>query len=68
MAKDNSYNFNPASRGAVKAYEIIPIDVMREDMFIVTIRYRHCPAFKFDIEDICTKILERKPTLQNKNF
>lgn len=51
-----------------KAWEIIPIDVMLGDRFQVTIKYRHCLAFKLNFEDICTKIFERRPSLQDKNF
>ena len=52
----------------MKAFEIIPIDVMQGDRFLVTIRYRHCPAFRLNLEDILTKIFERKPTLREKDF
>lgn len=53
---------------ATKAFEIIPIDVMQGGRFVVTIRYRHCPVFRLDFEDICTKIFKRRPSLQDKDF
>ena len=40
------------------------IDKMLNDRFNAAFRYRYCPAFKFDIEDMAIKVYERYPTLR----
>ena len=35
------------------------IDIMLNDRFYAAFRYKYCPAFKFDIEDMTNKVYER---------
>ena len=44
------------------------IDIMLNDRFYAAFRYRYCPAFKFDIEDMTNKVYERYPTLRKKGY
>jgi hypothetical protein len=44
------------------------VDVMIGERYIFTLRYKHCPAFKFDIEDVHRKVLEKRPSLKDKEF
>lgn len=44
----------------------ILIDIMVNNRFYATYKYKHCPAFKFDIQDAESKVLERYPSLQTK--
>ena len=37
------------------------IDIMLNDRFYAAFRYKYCPAFKFDIEDMANKVYERYP-------
>lgn len=41
------------------------VDVMNEGRFIFTLRYKYCPLFKIDLNDIYEKVLEKRPTLRN---
>lgn len=40
------------------------VDVMKEGRFIFTLRYKYCPLFKIDLNDIYEKVLEKRPTLR----
>lgn len=42
------------------------IDIMLNDRFYAAFRYKYCPAFKFDIEDMTNKVYERYPTLRKR--
>ena len=44
------------------------IDIMLNDRFYAAFRYKYCPAFKFDIEDMANKVYERYPTLRKRSM
>lgn len=37
------------------------IDIMLNDRFYAAFRYKYCPAFKFDIEDMANKVYGNTP-------
>lgn len=37
------------------------IDIMLNDRFYAAFRYKYCPAFKFDIEDMTNKVMSDTP-------
>ena len=45
---------------------IIKIDIMRGDRYLKTIQYKHCDAFKLDLNDVIKFIEEKNPTLVAK--
>ena len=44
------------------------VDIMLHGMFQFTLRYRYCPAFKLDLKDVRSKVIERRPLLKGKPF
>ena len=42
---------------------IIKIDIMRGDRYLKTIQYKHCEAFKLDLNDVIKFIEEKKNSL-----
>lgn len=42
------------------------IDIMLNDRFYAVFRYKYCPAFSIDIEDVENKVYERYPTLRKR--
>ena len=42
---------------------IIKIDIMRGDRYLKTIQYKHCEAFKLDLDDVIKFIEEKNPSL-----
>ena len=42
------------------------IDIMLNDRFYAAFRYKYCPAFKFDIEDMANKVYGRYHTLRKR--
>lgn len=44
------------------------IDIMLNDRFYAAFRYKYCPAFKFDIEDMTNKVYERYPHPAKKGY
>ena len=45
---------------------IIKIDIMRGDRYLKTIQYKHCEAFKLDLNDVIKFIEEKNSTLVGK--
>ena len=45
---------------------IIKIDITRDDRYLKTIQYKHCEAFKLDLNDVIKFIEEKNPTLVGK--
>ena len=46
---------------------IIKIDIMRGDRYLKTIQYKHCEAFKLDLNDVIKFIEEKNPSLVGKH-
>lgn len=46
---------------------IIKIDIMRGDRYLKTIQYKHCEAFKLDLDDVIKFIEEKNPSLVGKS-
>lgn len=44
------------------------VDIMLHGMFQFMLRYRYCPAFKIDLDDVYSKVIERRPSLEGKPF
>lgn len=44
------------------------VDVMCKGRFLFTFRYRYCPAFKVDMQDVYEKILQSRPSLRGKRL
>ena len=44
------------------------IAVMLKGRFVATLRYRYCPAFPLDIEELSEFVVSKLPTLRNKPF
>ena len=45
---------------------IIKIDIMRGDRYLKTIQYKHCEAFKLDLNNVIKFIEEKNPSLVGK--
>ena len=45
---------------------IIKIDIMKGDRYLKTIQYKHCEAFKLDLNDVIKFIEEKNPSLVGK--
>jgi len=41
-------------------------DIMLNGRFVFTLRYRYCPAFRISMEDVYSKVLEKRPLLKGK--
>lgn len=52
--------------GKIDGMKTLMIDIMLNDRFYAAFRYKYCPAFKFDIEDMTNKVYERYPTLRKR--
>ena len=46
----------------------IYIDIMKDERFIFTLKYKYCPLFKIDIGDIYNEVVKKRPTLKNTKF
>lgn len=46
----------------------IIFDVMCNGRFIMQYKYRWCPAFQIDFDEIRAGILEKRPTLKGKHI
>lgn len=44
------------------------IDVMLNERFVCTLRYRYNPLFVIDGDDLKKFVLSKRPTLKNKPF
>lgn len=39
--------------------KVLFVDVMLHDRFIFTLRYKYCPLFKLDLQDVYSKVIEK---------
>lgn len=63
---ENEYNqYTTMQQGP---FRIIPFDVMLGDRYVFTLRYKFCPAFKIDFNDVYKKVIEKRPSLKDKHF
>ncbi len=46
--------------------KVLFVDVMLHDRFIFTLRYQYCPLFKLDLQDVYSKVIEKRPSLKGK--
>lgn len=46
--------------------KVLFVDVMLNDRFIFTLRYQYCPLFKLNLQDVYSKIIEKRPSLKGK--
>lgn len=49
-------------------YKTIFIDIMLGDRFLFTMPYKYCPLFKINIQDIYKKVIDKRPSLFNKEI
>lgn len=59
---------NITKEEAVNGIKSLFIDVMLKGRFVATLRYRYCPAFPLDIEELSEFVVSKLPTLRNKPF
>ena len=43
-------------------------DVMLNGRFACTLKYKYCPLFPIDSEDLTKFVLQKRPTLKGKDF
>ena len=43
-------------------------DVMLNGRFVCILRYKYCPLFPIDLEDLKKFILSKRPTLRNQPY
>lgn len=43
-------------------------DVMLNGRFVCTLRYKYCPLFPIDSEELVKFVLTKRPTLKDKPF
>ena len=43
-------------------------DVMLNGRFVCTLKYKYCPLFPIDAEDLTKFVLKKRPTLKGKDF
>jgi hypothetical protein len=43
-------------------------DVMLNGRFICTLKYKYCPLFPIDFEELEKFVLKKRPTLKGKDF
>ena len=46
--------------------KVLFVDVMLHDRFIFTLRYQYCHLFKLDLQDVYSKVIEKRPSLKGK--
>lgn len=46
--------------------KVLFVDVMLHDRFIFTLRYQYCPLFKLDLQDVYSKVIEKRHSLKGK--
>ena len=49
-------------------YKTLFVDVMLNDRFVFTLRYRYCPLFRINLEDVAKAVVEKRPSLKGKPF
>lgn len=50
------------------ANKVAYFDVMHKGQFIFQLAYEYCPLFRINIEDVCKKAVEKRPTLRGKEI
>ena len=48
--------------------KIFVFDVMLNGRFICTLKYKYCPLFPIDVEDLIKFVLKKKTYLKGKDF
>ena len=43
-------------------------DVMLNERFVCTLKYKYCARFPIDCEDLIKFVLQKRPTLKGKDF
>lgn len=46
----------------------LTFDVMLRGRFVCTLRYKYCPLFPIDMDELTDFVLSKRPTLKNKPF
>ncbi len=44
------------------------IDIMLYGRFVCTLRYKYCPLFPIDLDELEKFILSKRPTLKGKDY
>lgn len=52
----------------MKGTKTLYVDVMLSGRYVFTLRYKYCPLFKLDDEDIYNQIIKKRPTLKGQPF
>lgn len=55
-----------ASTSSTTGKKVLFVDVMLHDRFIFTLRYQYCPLLKLDLQDVYSKVIEKRPSLKGK--
>lgn len=48
--------------------ETFIFDVMLDGRFVCTLKYKYCALFPIDFEDLEKFVLQKRPTLKDKDF
>ena len=51
-----------------KCMKELTFDVMLADRYVCTMRYKYCPLFPIDTDELHEYVLRKRPTLRNKKF
>lgn len=46
----------------------LTFDVMLGDRYVCTLRYKYCPLFPIDTDELHNFVVSKRPTLRNKKF
>lgn len=63
-----SYKTRMGNRMENSGLKIIYLDIMVKDRFVTQIPYQHCTLFPIDSEELKNFVLEKRPSLKNKDF
>lgn len=63
-----SYKTRMGNRMENSGLKIIYLDIMVKDRFVTQIPYPHCTLFPIDSEELKIFVLEKRPSLKNKDF
>lgn len=63
-----SYKTRMGNRMENSGLKIIYLDIMVKDRFVTQIPYPHCTLFPIDSEELKNFVLEKRPSLKNKDF
>ena len=65
MVLPRGYSSKAGRRRSMKTFVF---DVMLNGRFICTLKYKYCPLFPIDFEDLTKFVLKKRPTLKGKDF